>query len=299
VLDHLRGSGFTPRELYEEHGLSVEIVDSDARILHALHMDDVVRTEVVRQPPGASADMVMRATSYVDRSPEVKAVTATVRVQFRRIASTVDGDDVPTELLPHSVVHIDRSTESDDGLVNGRGLVGSAADVVALPGHHGAPDGPNAIVWRWRIPYFYCHFSERLQHSGYLRIMEEVVDLFLAERGISIRTMLESRRWIPVVPRARVEILREAYLEEELYTVLTIEEVFKDLTYTARMDCYVSRSGRLVKTATGTITHGYAVVLDRRNWRLVPFDPQTVAALRGNGIGPLGQAREGRLSWSA
>ena len=41
VLDHLRQSGLTPRRLFEEHGLGVEIVDSHARIMHALHMDDL------------------------------------------------------------------------------------------------------------------------------------------------------------------------------------------------------------------------------------------------------------------
>ena len=158
--------------------------------------------------------------------------------------------------------------------------------------------GGNAIVWRWRIPYFYCHFSERIQHSGYLRLMEEVVDLFLAQRGISIRTMLEGRRWIPVVPRARGEILREAYLEEEIVTVFTVEGIFKDLTYTARMDCYVPRGDGLVRTATGTITHGYAVVLDRRDWELVAFDAETLAGLRGTGHPPVTPPQEGDRAWS-
>jgi hypothetical protein len=45
--------------------------------------------------------------------------------------------------------------------------------------------GRNAYAWKWRIPYFYCHFTERMQMSGYLRQMEEVVDLFLADRGVS------------------------------------------------------------------------------------------------------------------
>ena len=136
-------------------------------------------------------------------------------------------------------------------------------------------------MWKWRIPYFYCHFTERIQHSGYLRIMEEVVDLFLADRGISIRRMLDDQKWIPVVPQARVEILREALMEEELYTVFTVEDVFKDLTYTARMDCYVLRGDELVQTATGRITHGYARILDRHAWEVVPFDERTLAALRG------------------
>ncbi|HZB50088.1 MAG TPA: hypothetical protein VE547_13430, partial [Mycobacteriales bacterium] len=102
-----------------------------------------------------------------------------------------------------------------------------------------------------------------------------------ADRGISIRRMLTDQKWIPVVPQARVEILREALMEEELYTVFTVEDVFKDLTYTARMDCYVLRGDELVQTATGRITHGYALILDRHAWEVVPFDERTLAALRG------------------
>jgi hypothetical protein len=113
-------------------------------------------------------------------------------------------------------------------------------------------------------------------------VLEEIVDVFLAERGISIRTMLDQHQWIPVVPQARVNILREAYMEEELHTVFSVTEVFKNLTYTASIDCYVHRAGRFVHTATGTITHGYAVIVDRHDWKLVPFDERTLAALRGH-----------------
>lgn len=255
VLEYLRRTGISPRELYERDGIGIDIVDSDARIAAALHMDDEVRTEVVRQPDEDDGEvLVFKAASYVG---EVKAATATVRV--RRIPAT----DVGTARRgsPHS------------GLLDGRGSVGvddTVADLVK---------GANAIVWRWRIPYFYCHYSERLQHSGYLRLMEEVVDIFLAERGISIRDMLAGQRWIPVVPGARVRILRPALMEETLYTVFTVEDIFKNLLYTARMDCYVEREGELVQTATGRITHGYAEVVDRRDWRHVPFDGRTMAAL--------------------
>jgi len=261
VLDHLRQSGVVPRTLYEEHGLGVEIVDSDARIGTALHMDDEVRTEVVSGPPADDGSLVFRTTSYALRSDgPVRAVTATVRVQVRPPGDGATNGGGPA-----------RPTD-------GRGAVdmseGDMAEMVS---------GTNAIVWRWRIPYFYCHFSLHLQHSGYLRLMEEVVDVFLAERGISIRTMLDGQRWIPVVPRAGVRIIADALMEEEIYTVFTVEEIFKNITYTARMDCYVRRGGRLVHTATGRITHGYAEVLDRRDWKLVPFDSRTLAALRGEG----------------
>ena len=142
-----------------------------------------------------------------------------------------------------------------------------------------APKGSNAFVWKWHVPYFYCHFNDRIQHSGYLRLMEEVVDLFLHARGISIRTMMDTRGWIPVVPHAQVSILAEAEMEETIYTVYTVEEVFKGTTYSSRMDCYVNRGGQLIHTATGHITHGYARIHDRCKWTLVEFDAATVKAL--------------------
>ncbi len=223
---------------------------------------------------------VARTASYVDRSvpggtgtTPVKAASATVRV--RLVPSTDVGTPPPPALALAPASAPGAPSEPPGAVLAGRGTVGADEAVADLVGD------ANAIVWRWRIPYFYCHFSERLQHSGYLRLMEEVVDLFLAERGISIRSMLAGRRWIPVVPGARVQILRPASMEEEIYTVFTVENIFKNLLYTARMDCYVPRGGALVHTATGRITHGYAEVLDRRAWRHVPFDAKTMAALEG------------------
>jgi acyl-CoA thioesterase FadM len=280
VLDHLRQRGLVPRALYEEHGLGTEIVDSDARILTALHMDDLVRTEVVEQPGDGSGELLFRTVSWVDR-PElgpdpVKAVTAKVRVLLRR---DPDVGEPPAELAPYTVERIDRGGASVTGGPDD--ATGDLAAARGVTGVDGPPRDANSFVWRWRIPYFYCHFNNRLQHSGYLRLMEEVVDLFLADRGISIWDMLGGQQWIPVVPQARVEILREALMEEELYIVFNVEEVFKTLTYTARMDCYVQRDGEFVQTATGRITHGYATVLNRRDWAVVPFDERTMAALHG------------------
>ena len=279
VLEHLRQRGLPPRELYERHGLGTEIVDSDTRILTALHLDDAVRTEVSEVADDSGrGELVLRAESFVD-PPDggpVKAASATVRVVWRAEPDSAGGEPgppVPALAAAHTVPRIDRAGGPGPAVdLAGRGTTGDPPAALT---------GGNRFSWRWRVPYFYCHFSDRLQHSGYLRLMEEVVDLFLADRGLSIATMLERHRWIPVVPRARVELLREAKLEEELFTVFTVEEVFKNLTYTGRMDCYVHRAGQLVPTATGRITHGYATVVDRRDWRLVEFDQPTVAALRG------------------
>jgi acyl-CoA thioesterase FadM len=274
VLEHLRRQGLAPGRLYEEHGLGAEIVYSDARILTALHIDDQVRTRVVQQPPDGTRELTFTTTSLV-QSPEpdgedTKAVSATVRLLFRRD----DDGTTPAEIAPFTVARIERGHMGRAvAEVHGRGATGAMPD----------PPGCEAtsMVWRWRIPYFYCHYSRRLQHSGYLRLMEEAVDLFLAARGISIRTMVDDRGWIPVVPRAKVEILREALMEETLVTVFTVTDVFKNLTYDARMDWYVQRGDEYVHTATGRITHGYALIRNRRDWSLAAFDDRTIAALRG------------------
>jgi acyl-CoA thioesterase FadM len=252
VLAHLRTVGLAPGRLYEEHGLGVEIVDSDVRIRHALHVDDQVRSLVEPGPPDGG-ELTFAVSSFVDRR---KAVTARVRVVLR---GTADGSPVPTQLRPFVTPVIAR------------------ADAAAIPERASA----GRFAWKSKVPYFYCHFSARLQHSGYVRVLEEAVDRFLADRGVSIATMLGGRRWIPVVPHARVQVLGEALMEEELHTVFTVQDVFKCRTYTASMDCYVRRGGRMLRTATGSITHGYAEIISRRDWQLVSLDWPTITALTG------------------
>lgn len=285
VLEHFRAHGLAPRELYEQKGLCLEIIDSSVRILHALHIDDVADIEVAPADNNAPVDALrVNVTVMVLRDGKsLKAVSGTVDVVFRLDNSVVtpqaaSGD---TRLAPYTCSRIRRGQPRsipDLGLGTARQAGVIPQDVQRALG----TDKTNSFLWQWRIPYFYCHFNDRLQHSGYLRLMEEVLDLFVAERGISIRTLLENKKWIPVVPQASVQILDEAMMEETIYTVFTVEDIFKDTTYRSRMDCYVARHGGLVHTATGLITHGYAVVENRRDWSLVTFDAEVSAALRAS-----------------
>lgn len=61
--------------------------------------------------------------------------------------------------------------------------------------------------------------------------------------------------------------------------VYRVEEIFKGFTYRSAMDCYVFRGGKWVLVQTGEITHGYAEIMDRVDWKLVQFDEDTMAAL--------------------
>ncbi|UFR03543.1 hypothetical protein KBP30_21290 [Streptomyces sp. Go40/10] len=282
VLDHFRTAELPARELFEEYGLGLDLVELDTRIAHALHMDDLVEATVAPATKDDDDALRFRVTLTVVRDGErLRAATSKVRVLL-----------VPDEYLDAAAPAAElarftaRAPEpepagpapapaANTSLAEGRGT--SAGDPVLEQ----LTAGENAFGWKWRIPYPYCHFTERIQMSGYLRQMEEVVDLFLADRGISIKQLLDDRRWIPVVPRSSVRILDHALMEEDLYTVYTVEEVYKEHTYTSRMDCYVVRDGQLVKTATGHITHGYAVIENRRDWSLVGFDERVLNAFHG------------------
>lgn len=285
VVQHFRTRSLGPQLLYERHGLCLEIVDSDARLLTGTALDDQVRVEVRAELEPPLSELPFFAQIYIRRGgKEVKAVTGRLRVLLRQDESAAAEEPPPAELVMCISAEINRrplSHAPEGRIMSAAGV----ADEEQLQLHL-APAGTNSFVWKRRIPYFYCHYGTRLQHSGYLRLLEEVVDRFLADRGISIRTMLEGRRWIPIVTNARVEMLREALMEEDVYTVFTVESVFKRFTYTGRMDCYVVRGGELLRTATGRITHGYLELRSRQDWSLVSFDDATLRALNGEGAAP-------------
>ncbi|MFF7749426.1 hypothetical protein ACFZCP_09275 [Streptomyces sp. NPDC007971] len=272
VLDHFRQAGLPARALYEEHGLGLDLVSIDTRILHAFHMDDVAEAQVVPWTKDGDATLGFKVTVQFERDGEIhKAVTSKVRVSLRMDTYLEAAGEVPEQLARFAVTGLGDDLEREPGTA-----APAEEEILAS-----LTAGQNAYAWKWNIPYPYCHFTERIQMSGYLRLMEEGKDRFVADRGISIKTLLDDRRWIPVVPRSDIRILDEALMEEDLYTVYTVEEVFKDFTYTSRMDWYVLRDGKLVKTATGRIVHGYALIENRRDWKLVNFDQRVLDALNG------------------
>ncbi|AOR31293.1 hypothetical protein BFF78_09805 [Streptomyces fodineus] len=272
VLDHFRQAGLPARALYEEHGLGLDLVSIDTRILHAFHMDDHAEAQVVPWTKDEDSTLGFKVTVQVERDGEIhKAVTSKVRVSLRTDTYLEAAGEVPGQLARFAVARLGDDLEREPGTA-----APAEEEILAA-----LTAGQNAYAWKWNIPYPYCHFTERIQMSGYLRLMEEGKDRFVADRGISIKTLLDDRRWIPVVPRSDIRILDEALMEEDLYTVYTVEEVFKDFTYTSRMDWYVLREGKLVKTATGRIVHGYALIENRRDWKLVNFDQRVLDALNG------------------
>jgi acyl-CoA thioesterase FadM len=286
VLEHFRGKGFAPGVLYERFGLGFDVVHLKSRLGSVIHGDDDVRCVVT--PSTKDGGLAFSVAMFVDRDGhETKAVTSKVRVALRIDDHIKPAEPIPAELEPFAVSRLGNATPQP--------LACKPATAVDLSAGRGTtgPDpvldeliaGSNAFGWKWRVPYFYCHFSERMHMSAFLRVMEEVVDLFLAARGLPIRPVLHGRGWIPVVTSSQIELLDEVLMEEDLYTVYTVQDVFKDLLYTSRMDCYVVRDGMLVHTATGTITHGYMTEREPNDWAMVTFDEDTLGALRGEPAG--------------
>ncbi|MFH8370241.1 hypothetical protein [Streptomyces sp. NPDC018031] len=287
VLVHFDRAGWPSRRLYAEHGLACEFTGMDTRILHALHLDDQVEAEIApARFRGERGDaLTFKVTLRVDRDgAALKAATSKVRLSLRADPAAAPG--VPAAFRPFTVARLGEelppvADPAPEYTAAAERVLASGGDETAVLAALTA--GRNAHAWKWNISYPYCHFTERLQLSGYLRLMEEAKDRFVRDRGISIKTLLDERKWIPACPASRVRIVDEALMEEDLYTVYAVELVFKDLTYTSRMDNYVHRDGRLRLVQSGTITHGYAEITGRGDWGLVPFDQRVLDALNGTG----------------
>ncbi|GGW82047.1 hypothetical protein GCM10010503_69130 [Streptomyces lucensis JCM 4490] len=285
VIEHFRRSGLPVGRLYEQHGLGFDVTDIDSRLQTALVVDDQASIAVVPTTKDGADALSFKVTITVERdgAPK-KAVVSKVSVQLR-----LDDNDVrmlrrlpvPEGLEAFVTARIggaERGPAAPD--VSGDALLsGGCAETDEVLEQLTA--GRNAYGWKFRIPYPYVHFFDRLQMSGYLRLMEEAKHRFVDARGISIRGLLAERNWIPAVTHSRVTLLDEALLEEDLYVVYTVEDIFKNLLYTSRLDTYVVRDGHLVQTSTGTITHAYGVVENGSEGRLVTFDDRVLAALAG------------------
>lgn len=266
VLHWFRERDLGARRLYHDFGLGLELVDVSVQLPAYLEVDDEVTAAVSEERLGR-----LSVRLSVDRDGTA------VPVLNGKVAVALVQEEAPSGPVPDELA----------GLV----VPGSAAAATAEPRDlEPAPGGveatfarldPQPFVWSWRARYFHCHFSDRVQHSAYVRALEEVVDRFLADRGLAIPRLLAERGWIPVVSRARVQVIADAHMDEVVHTTFVVEDVLRGLAYDARMDCYVERDGRLVHTATAKILHGYAGSAGEEAGRVVELDAETIAALTG------------------
>lgn len=274
ILEYFRERGVGARELYHRYGLGLEIVDSSIQLPATLEVDDEVCATVTSAKPRPGLGIPFTVTLTVERGgTNVTALTGKVRAALVRVQDGSGAEPVPEFLAPYvvdAVTDLRRAEAATLEIPDGAEI----ADILA-------PAGSNGFVWSWRASYVFCHFSDRVQHSAYVRAVEEVVDRFLYHRGLGIGSLLTERAWIPVVSRARVQLLDDVWMDEMVHTVFTVEDVLKDIIYTARADSYVRRGDKLVRTATSSIVHGYAISRGEGAGTVATLDHGTQAALLG------------------
>lgn len=270
VLRWLEDRGAGARELFLDHGLGLEIVDCSVQLPAVLELGDDVAAEVVQD----RGDRLSVTLSVVRDGAEVTVLRGRVTVALVRERTADHHRPAPPALAGLEVADLaEAATTSSETLTVPPGAV--AADVLGT--------APGAFLWSWRAPYYYCHWSDRVQHSGFVRTLEETVDRFLADRGISVGRLLTERHWIPVVSRARVQLLGAAHMEETVHTVFTVLDVLRGVMFDARMDCFVQRGEHLVPVATARILHGYAIAAGPGAGSMAQLDEGVVAALTGTG----------------
>ncbi|TDD86538.1 thioesterase [Actinomadura darangshiensis] len=266
VLQWLADQGAGARTLFIEHGLGAEIVECSVQLPAVLEIDDEVTARVAARPDGR---LDVRLTVVRDGA-EVTVLRGKVTVALVRERKADRHRTAPPALAALETAELARP--------------GGSAPIPLPPGRSvRSAVGADAFLWSWRAPYFYCHYTDRVQHSGFVRALEEVVDRFLADRGISVGRLLDERSWIPVVSRARIGLLAPARMEETVHSVFTVVDILRGVMFDARMDCYVQRGDRLVPVATASILHGYAIAAGEGAGGLAELDDATVAALTGGG----------------
>jgi len=259
VLTWFRQRDLGPQHIYHEYGAGLEIVDSSVLLPAVLEIDDQVDARVEwlgRGRFGVRLTVARGAEPVTVLRGKVKVALVTERTA----PDGAIGAAMPEFLTPLVV-----------------------PDVAAIAGPVLPSPTNEPFNWNWRARYFHCHFSDRVQHGSYVAALEEVVDRFLADRGLSVPRLLAERGWIPVVSRARVRLLADAVMDEEIQTSFTVTDVFKNRAFDGRMDSHVTSPQRpphaARHVATAQILHGYAVSRGEFAGSLAELDPQTVEAL--------------------
>jgi acyl-CoA thioesterase FadM len=265
VLQWLRDQGTSARELYLRHGLGFEILDCSVQLPAVLELDDDVRAVVV----AGTGNRLSVRLSVVRDGRDVTVLRGKVTVALVRERTAAVHRPAPTALARYET----QALPAAEGRLSLR--PGQRVDEVLTAAQ------PDAVVWSWRAPYYYCHFSDRVQHSGFVRALEQAVDVFLADRGISVGRMLAERSWIPVVSRARVWLREAAHMEETVHTTFTVTAVLRRVMFDGRLECHVQRGDVLVPVASAQILHGYAIAAGPGAGGLAELDDELVRVLCG------------------
>jgi acyl-CoA thioesterase FadM len=272
VLDWLRAHQLGMGPMFETYGLATEVVNCRVRFLKALRVNDLptVSVKSISKPSERQATFVV-GISRQEGTVNLSLAQGRMNVVWRPAGVELGAVAEPPEELQPFISPVQPSPPERL----------SAADRDELPAKLRPRDKISISRWH-RVAYPQCCYTDRMQFSAYVGLLEGMVDEFLAEREVSIGTLLRERRWIPVVSRFEMEIAKPVFMEEMLLGVLSIDKVVKNLIFTARLDCYVLRQGDPLRVMTCEIDHAY-LQFDSRDVgaTIVPLDGRVVQALLG------------------
>lgn len=263
VVNWFRIRGLAPSVLYEKYRLEFSIIDCSSLLFGVVTIDDEVVASA--EPVGPRYFNVKLTVRRGDRT----AVAARCRVTVLMLRRPDAPVDLPDELVGMAVDKIDRigtAVASHDPEFEARDLDARITN--------------DALGWHrtFQVPLTICHYSGRVQYSGYLRVLEETYEQFLADQGLPAGKLVAERGWTVVVPRARVRILADAYVGDTMCATYEVHQLNARKYLDCRFDCHVQRDGRRIPVATGILLQGFAGVDDAQG-RAVELEPALVERL--------------------
>jgi acyl-CoA thioesterase FadM len=254
-----------PASLYRDYGVRLSVIDASVLIKGALGADEPVTAQVT--PVGSRyRDVRLWAERGGTRQDVLQGRLTVGLVRDRSTAAELPAD--LAELVLGEIAGLGTAVGSHDPAHEQQALADAAAA--------GTLEGfPRAL----RVPYSACHGSGQMSFAGYVRLIEGLVDDFMADRGLWTSRLLAERGWVPAYARARIRLLGEAHVDEVLHAVYSVARVVGKGLFDGRIECHVRRGDRFVPTATGIVLHGYALADGPAAGQVAELDPDIIAAV--------------------
>ena len=264
IISFLRDLYLSPNILYKKYGIKIIIKSLSIDILKAMNVDDFIEIDI--------------CTSMAVNEFVIKAYDNNRNSFFRGkvgIDIELTNKNVRLEVLPEKVTDFLNGILEAKKEESFREKPIESNPISDLKMLYRA-----AFIYSKRIPYYYCNYTRELHHSGYERIIEEAVDLFLENKNLSIKSMLDKKSWIPVVSKSKLCLLNKVEIEDTIYVVFDVKNILFNRLYEADIIFFKVIDNKLLEVAHGEISHGYSDIKEPQNPELVVLDCETLKALK-------------------
>lgn len=263
IISFLRDLYLSPNVLYKKYGIKIIIKSLSIDILKAINIDDFIEIDICSSM--VFNEFVIRA--YDNNNSFFRGKVG--------IDIELTNKKVGLDLLPKEVANFLNGVlraKTEESFLE-KSIEGNPISYLKQLYN-------SAFIYSKRIPYYYCNYTKELHHSGYERIIEETVDLFLENKNLSIRSMLDKKSWIPVVSKSKVCLLNKVEIEDIVYIVFDVKNILFNRIYEADIIFFKVKDNKLQEVARGEISHGYSDIKNPQNPELVVLDDEILKALK-------------------